>query len=195
MPNGQPLPTSLIRDSVKTALGLWASVVPIHFVEVPDDGKPYGLSTQYGQLRLRHIYINGPDPPVGDPIAKAQAYFPFGGDSSGDVEYDHSDPWQEFGTLHEPDILGATTHEIGHTLGLGHSDVVGSNMYWIFRRTQGLSDAMLLPDDILGIRSIYGPGVGSVTPLTIPEPATWIMAIATLSAFLTASRVVPTRKR
>jgi len=105
MPNGQPLPTSLIRHSVETALGLWASVVPINFIEVPDDGKDYGLSTQFGQIRLRHVYINGPDPLVGDPIAKAQAYYPFGGDLSGDVEYDNGDRWQDFGTIREPDIL------------------------------------------------------------------------------------------
>lgn len=195
MPNGQPLPPSLIRDSIEMAFGLWSSVVPIHFVEVPDDGKQYGLSTKFGQIRLRHVYINGPDPPdPAPPIAKAQAYYPFGGDGAGDVEFDDSDPWQEFGTLHVPDILGAATHEIGHTLGLGHSDEVGANMYWIFRRTQGLSDALLLPDDILGIRSIYGAGVGSVTVLPVPEPATWIMLTATLWALLTSRpcRAVPT---
>src|SRR3954464_9875472 len=36
-PDGVPLPASLIRASVQEALGLWASVAPLNFVEVPDE--------------------------------------------------------------------------------------------------------------------------------------------------------------
>jgi Matrixin len=192
--NGQPVPAYIIRQSIENAFQLWANVVPISFVEVPDDGLGYGLSTHFGQLRFRHVFINGPDPPVGDPIAKAQAYFPGGGDYSGDVEFDHSDPWEVIGTLHEPDILGAATHEIGHTLGLNHTDVIGANMYWIFRRTAGLNDGWLHPDDIAGMQSIYGPGSGTVTPLfAVPEPATWMPTLAALISLLAASRVLNIR--
>jgi hypothetical protein len=182
--NGQPVPAYVIRKSIETALQLWANVVPISFVEVVDDGLPYGLSTKYGQLRFRHVWINGPDPPdPAPPIAKAQAYFPFGGDYSGDVEFDHGDPWEVHGTLHEPDLLGAATHEIGHTLGLNHTDIEGANMFWIFRRTTGLDDGWLHPDDIAGIQSIYGSGSGTVTPLfTIPEPAAMALALAAILA-------------
>ena len=84
-------------------------------------GSSIGSSTHFGQIRFRHIYINGPDPTIGDPVAKAQAYYPPGPDYAGDVEFDDSDRWQEVGTLRQPDILGAAIHEIGHTLGLGHA--------------------------------------------------------------------------
>lgn len=178
MPNGDPLPTSLIRSSIEEALGLWARVAPLNFVEVADDGLGYGQSTQYGQLRFRHIYINGPDPPPpADPVAKAQAYFPPGPDYSGDVEFDHGDPWQASGTQPIPDILGAATHEIGHTLGLNHTDVVGANMYWIFHRFQGLGTGQLFPDDIAGIQAIYGVGSGTVTSLAVPEPLALVLVL------------------
>jgi hypothetical protein len=168
MPNGQPLPKLLIRDSVEEALGLWAQYAPLHFVEVEDFGQNYGFGvTQYGTIRLRHVHINGPDPPPpADPIAKAQAYYPSSGArSAGDIEYDHSDRWQEIGTTPMPDILGATVHELGHSLGLGHSHLDAANMYPIFNRTTGLGTAFLDQDDINGIQDIYGAGVGSVTPL------------------------------
>jgi hypothetical protein len=133
MPNGQPLPASLIRGSIEEALRLWSSVAPLNFVEVPDDGLFYGQgSTKFGQIRYRHIYINGQDPAVGDPVAKGQAYYPPGDGYPGDVEFDDSDYWQEVGTLYQPDILGAAIHETGHTLGLAHSTGIVPGEYWSY---------------------------------------------------------------
>lgn len=183
-PDNVPLPASLIRGSIEEALRTWASYAPLNFVEVPDDGLGYGASTQYGQLRFRHIFINGPDPPEpADPIAKAQAYYPPGPQYAGDVEFDHSDPWQASGTLHVPDILGAAIHEIGHTLGLNHTDDSSANMYWIFHRFQGLGTGQLFADDIAGIQAIYGVGVGSVTSL-VPEPTSFLLMCFVPAAWL-----------
>ena len=69
-------------------------------------------------------------------------------------------------------------------------DLRGKARFWIFRRTQGLNDGLLLPDDIAGIRSIYGSGHGSVTPIAIPEPATWIAALISCTSSMTAANGV-----
>jgi hypothetical protein len=183
---GRKLPVRLIRESVEDALRLWTTVAPLHFVEVEDQGGPAVLGQQYpdgqfGQIRFNHISYNGPDPPGGTPTAKALAYYPTsGGNLGGDVFYDRDDPWQKFGTLHEPDVLGAAVHELGHALGLGHSANLNANMYWIFTRYSGPGTGALHSDDIAGIRSVYGAGVGSITTLA-PEPASWLLAL--LSAF------------
>lgn len=183
MPNGNPLPNPLIKASIEKALWFWTTAVNINFVEVPD-----GPLTQ---LRFRHIYINGPDPPPpADPQPKAQATC-IGYGSGCEVQYDEGDRWQEVGTTPQPDILGATIHEVGHIIGLNHTDVSTANMYWIFHRYSGLNSPELAPanipiqfaDDIQGIRSIYGAGVGSVTPIGVPEPATgFLIAAAMLCA-------------
>jgi hypothetical protein len=213
MPDGQPLPNLIIKQSIEEALGHWASVTPITFVEVPDDHLPYNSgSTQYGTIRFRHIYINGPDPVIGPPIAKAQAYYPSFGLYAGDVEFDHMDRWQVSGTLKQPDILGATIHELGHALGLDHTSVTqpgqywtyqdyngqgqvvdvqlpkgNANMYWVFNRLTGPGSGFLFADDIAGIQAIYGAGSGSVIPIGVPEPASW-MTLLTVCAWIALNR-------
>ena len=189
-PNGMPVPVRQIRKAVEEAFSVWAAVAPLHFTEVEDDGLSYGASRQFGTIRMRHRYINGPDPPTGNPTTKAQAYYPGTSLVSGDVEFDNSDPWALVGTTREPDILGAAIHEIGHTLGLTHSNIPGVNMYWIFKRHTGPGSGTLLPDDIAAIQSVYGAGVGSVTPLRIPEPCTLaITLLATLGVGIACQRV------
>lgn len=188
-PAGDPVPESQIRRAIEEAFSVWAAVAPLHFTEVPDDGLPYGQSTQFGVIRFRQIYINGPDPPTGNPTTKAQARFPGTSLFAGDVDFDHSDPWQLIGTIREPDILGAAIHELGHSLGLTHSDVVGSNLYWIFRRFAGPGTGELHPDDLAAITALYGTGRGSVTPLVrIPEPTGVALALGGVVALLALRR-------
>lgn len=177
-PMGQPVPVTQIRTAVEEAFGLWAAVAPLHFTEVYDDGLPYGQSQDYGTIRLRHIYINGPDPPDGPPTTKATASFPGTSPGSGDINFDRGDPWALVGTYSEPDILGLAAHEIGHALGVTHTGIEGATMYWIALRHDGPGTGYLHADDIAAIRSIYGAGVGSVTPLAtaIPEPGGLILA-------------------
>lgn len=91
-PEGNSVPATQIRTAVEEAFSVWAAVAPLHFTEVPDDGLPYGQSSVYGTIRMRHRYINGPDPPTGNPTTKARAYFPGGGLNAGDVEFDIGDP-------------------------------------------------------------------------------------------------------
>jgi hypothetical protein len=213
MPDGQPLPNLIIKQSIEEALGLWARVTPITFVEVPDDHLPYGSSTQHGTIRFRHIYINGPDPVIGAPIAKAQAYYPSTGLYAGDVEFDHMDRWQVNGTLKQPDILGATIHELGHSLGLNHTSYTqagafwtyqdyngqgqvidvnlpkgDANMYWVFNRRTGLGSGFLFQGDINGAQAIYGAGSGSVIPIGVPEPASWMILLTLINCLITARR-------
>jgi hypothetical protein len=173
-------------------------------VEVVDEGGPAVAGNypngQYGALRFHHLFMNGPDVPGEQPKSKAQAFYPnTNGNHAADVYFDNGDPWSVVGSLSMPDVLGAAVHEIGHTLGLGHTSVSDANMYWIFRRTAGLGTAALHPDDIAGVRAIYGNGVGGVTSLVrVPEPpisASAVLALGCLGVRIRARAATPRRRR
>lgn len=58
-------------------------------------------------------------------------------------------------------LLPALTHEIGHALGLRHSNYSDALMYPPYKE-----DAALTRDDIVGIQSLYGPATGKLSPST-----------------------------
>jgi hypothetical protein len=194
---GASIPEPQILAAVEEAFSMWSSVAPLSFTEVPDQGGPppptnYGPG-QFGAIRLGYGQLDGRG------TFKAQANFPPArGVTScnlcGDVLFDVEEPWETIGTLDLPDILGAAIHEIGHSLGLGHSAIDGANMFPVFRRHTGPGSGWLHPDDIAGIQAIYGQGTGSVTPLVrVPEPAGWglcavAVVVATGSGFLFRGR-------
>jgi hypothetical protein len=192
---GESLPADYLRQVTLESFWLWSQVAPLHFVEVPDVGTPVFTFNSaaylayppgsFGQIRLNHVFINGTDEFNGFPTTKALAYFPSnGGNIAGDIHFDNGDPWEVIGTRPAPDVLGILTHEIGHALGLGHSDIAEATMFPAAPRRRGPGTGMLHPDDIAGIRAIYGAGVGSVTQ--IPEPAT--AALLALGSFAAVGR-------
>lgn len=190
-PEGVSVPADYLRLVTEEAFGLWASVAPLNFVEVPDIGTPvYNGNTagynsfpldSFGQIRLNHRFINGTDAQNGMPTTKALAYFPNSLTSriAGDIHFDNGDPWAIVGTPSEPDVLGILTHEIGHAIGIGHSDLAGTVMNPAALRRMGPGTGILTADDIAGVQAIYGVGVGSVTTL-VPEPSAIVLALLAL---------------
>ncbi|CAF0913210.1 unnamed protein product [Didymodactylos carnosus] len=93
----------------------------------------------------------------------------------GDVHYDEDEDWtayreNEYGLM---DLFSVTVHELGHSLGLMHSNIPDAIMFPYYR---GYSpDIKLHSDDIAGIRTLYGeppqfvpPPIESQTVVTSP---------------------------
>ena len=52
-------------------------------------------------------------------------------------------------------LLWVAVHELGHSIGLDHSNVKGAIMYPYYQGYMG-KDFDLTPDDILGAQALYG---------------------------------------
>lgn len=166
-----------IKNAVVEALGLWAAVTGIHFTYVPDPG---GVAVQdatnyngtdFPTIRIGHHYIDGSS----GLNVLAHCYFPSQNYSTngraGDLHLDDSNTWGN-GTGGGINTLETILHEIGHGLGLDHAngDVSGSCPpskpaimdACIQGRFGGLNTGYLFLDDIQGMQSIYGSGLGWV---------------------------------
>lgn len=95
---------------------------------------------------LAHTFY--PAPPNPEPIA-------------GDLHLDDDENWQIGADI---DVYSVVLHELGHALGLGHSDVPGAVMYPYYRRVTKLTG-----EDILAIRELYAaPDSAPTPPPTVP---------------------------
>ncbi len=140
--------TSRVKTLFASALQTWADYAPIDFFEIENPGSGDAVD-----IWAQSASIDGPGSTL------AFAYFP----SIGDITFDAGESWTE--SL----FLETAVHELGHSLGLAHEDGTAAIMNSVLaNRFDGVSQPFLLQDDINGIRSLYGAGIGSVETLAGP---------------------------
>jgi hypothetical protein len=162
-----------LRAATEEALLVWAAYAPIDFIEVEDTGpNPTESENSYAASNHAEIRIGAHTIDGSRGGELAHAYFPFSTTEglAGDLHLDADEDWTRNNGGYLVEVL---LHEIGHVLGLEHVDNVDAIMNpFIVQRFNGVGQADLLVDDVDGIRSIYGSGVGSVTPLTPTDEPT-----------------------
>ncbi|WP_169977032.1 matrixin family metalloprotease [Tautonia rosea] len=138
------------KFALRRAAALWQSATNINMAEVPDSGAPMGVpGNQQNDPRFGDIRLFAK--PMA-PEALGQAFLPppfHGGTLAGDVVFNSTSTWNVGANF---DLQTVAIHEIGHSLGLGHSEFSTAVMYDTYNGVkQGLTS-----DDIAGIRSLYG---------------------------------------
>jgi hypothetical protein len=105
---------------------------------------------------------------------------------AGDMHLNDSESWH-IGT--NTDLFSVTLHELGHALGLGHSDNPGDVMYPYYKMVTGLAAG-----DVAAIQTLYAAQAGAGTPAPTPAPtsptATPLILTVTATAATTTAATV-----
>jgi hypothetical protein len=151
------LSQATVDDAITNALSAWSAVVDITFTETSQPNRVNSLDFSFRAIdgagsTLAAAYLP-------DDVSRARV--------AGDVRFDASEEWEVGNALGASavDLVHAAVHEIGHALGLNHSEVAGSVMAATVssnRSFTGLSAA-----DVQSIRALYAPANSAMATPTI----------------------------
>lgn len=136
-----------IKSAISRAFDLWSSVIPVSFKQL-QGGDKSDITIKWVAGYHEDGYSNTFDGPNG---VLAHAFYP----EDGRMHFDEDEVWvvnkdSQIGW----DLFSVALHEIGHLIGLDHSDKVESIMYAYM--PTGIKFSGLYQDDISGAQYLYG---------------------------------------
>jgi hypothetical protein len=147
------------RELVRQAFALWAAQTPLTFTEAADEA---GAGIVIGWASGEHGDGDPFDGP-GDVLAHASFPNPYQ-ERLVILHFDDDERWVN-SDARNVDLLTVAAHEIGHTLGLGHSEDPDALMFAAYSGPH----RFLSPDDIEGIQDLYGVASEPVPAPSVPE--------------------------
>ncbi|MBS0176635.1 MAG: matrixin family metalloprotease [Nitrospira sp.] len=148
-------------NAVRTAFTVWEAVANIDFVEMPDSATV--------NIRIGLDYIDGQPVAGSNTLGQAQNWTENGIYQVSTVVFDTADiadAWYGYGpgALGQWSFMTVAEHEIGHVLGLGHTDDPDTLMYPVTGLVVGPEAG-----DIAGVQYLYGaPAVAPAPGLILP---------------------------
>ncbi|KAJ8974534.1 hypothetical protein NQ317_009101 [Molorchus minor] len=139
-----------VRYVMSKALAVWSKHSQLTFTEVDSDNADiliYFYRKPRRQLPLRR-----------QGVVLAHAFFPTGVRSSIEVHFDADEIWTTSGNSEKDgtNLFNVAAHEVGHSLGLSHSNVEDALMYPWYKEMEDGFEYELPEDDKQAIQYLYG---------------------------------------
>lgn len=145
------LPESAVRAAIRSAFDFWAAVTPLSFTEVVTAETAADMEIGFFAGEHGDGATNAFDGAGG---VLAHCYYPppNEGQLAGDCHFDEAEAWSVDTPPSGTDLATVALHELGHGLGLAHSQEPEAVMYAYY----GGPRRELTPDDVTGIQAVYG---------------------------------------
>ena len=153
-PSDTDMSKSEVDDTIEEAFAIWEEHVPITFTKV-DPHKAAVIVINFRNYEGK-IYSE-----------LARAFYPGFFPQDGDIDFDDLERWtyMSAGKEEYASLLYVAVHELGHVLGISHSEYKGAVMYKSV--PSHVHSVQLSPDDICAVKRNYG--IRDVTMCSLSE--------------------------